>query len=139
MGLNGLIFQWRELCLYCLPDVIFQYLLGDNGDAPNLSLWPGTPERGLYILVSIENGEISLLTAIPEKKCNIKKGWLYYTGSSLLWLIGGWMTTSRDHSVTTQDNAPMTCWRSMTVMTTVSLSFKVPIKGPTNFYVRCHF
>lgn len=68
MGLNGLIFQWRELCLYCLPDVIFQYLLGDNGDAPNLSLWPGKPERGLYILVSIENGEISLLTAIPEKK-----------------------------------------------------------------------
>lgn len=65
MGLNGLIFQCRELCLYCLPDVIFQYLLGDNGDAPNLSLWPG---KGLYILVSIENGEISLLTAIPEKK-----------------------------------------------------------------------
>lgn len=66
MGLNGLIFHCRELCLYCLPDVIFQYLLADSGDVPN-SLGPGKPERGLYILVSIENGEISLLTAIPEK------------------------------------------------------------------------
>lgn len=67
MWLSGLRFQWRELCLYCISDVFFQYLFGNNGVAPDLRLWPGKPERDLYILVSTGNGEISLLTVKPEK------------------------------------------------------------------------